>query len=291
MAQEKKSKIHLSHRLLNRLLLGAVVIMLIPFAWDLYLEHRNKVEDENRATDPGQVTVLDEAGILSDEEIQKLAEDMLPITAYFPVAFISTEDTEGRGAVNYSLMRYNALFDAKGGILFLIEFDTQDGDGRQIYLRVSDKSDKLTVNLCNTIADNIFRYARDGQYYECASKGFFQMNEVLSSRSVPQPMKHMSNLLLAIVLSLLLVFAIANAKTRIKRPDMVYQLDKNIKRDLRFANGSSRLIRTRRYLRQESSGGGGGGGGGGGWSGGGGGGGSSGGGGGGGGSHGGGHGF
>lgn len=283
---KKKFKWNISRGKLRLLLAAAILLMLAPFAYDLFLSRKNAAEDAaGHTVYPEKVTVRDDAGILSEQEIEKLKADMLPVTEHFPVAFVSTKDTGGTSAPAYSLKMYNQIFGPEGGVLFLIDFDTNDSDGRQLYIRVTDRSTKLSAAKCDTITDNIFRDASRGRYYECASKGFYQINEVLSSRAVPQPMKHMSNLLISVCAALLIVFCWANAKTRIRRPGVVYQLDKNSRRDVTLVNAQKTLVSTRRYRNSSSSGGGGGySGGGGGYSGGGGGGG-------GGGSHGGGHGF
>ena len=291
--KNRKKRKALSGRALTWLAIAAAAVLLLPFAKDLYIERKNAAADASQQTRPDKIFVLDGADILTEEEETKLRTDMLPVTAWFPAAFVTTDDTGNTSAERFSLREYDRLFatEPEGGVLFLFDFDTSDSDGRQLYIRVSDRSDKLSVAKCETITDNVFRYARDGKYYDCASKAFFQINEVLSSRPMPQPMKHMSNLLIAVCAGLLIVFVVSNARTQIKRPDVVYQLDKNAKRDVRLVNASQRLISTRRYRRSESSGGGGDHSGGGGGHSGGGGGGHSGGGGGGGGSHGGGHGF
>lgn len=286
-----RKAVRLSGRMLSLLLAACLFILAAPFAYDLYLDRKNASE-ETLPTDASQIILRDEADMLSEAEEELLKKDMLPVTAYFPAAFVTTLDTGNSSAEAYSLRLYNQLFDAEGGVLFLIDFDTTDSDGRQLYIRVSDQSTKLSVAKCQTITDNIYTYARDGKYYECAQNAFAQMNEVLSDRPIPQPMKHASNLLLSVVAALALVFVIAHKRTKIKRPGVVYQLDKNVSRRLALSGASKRLIKSYRYRNSSSSSGGGGGGhsgGGGGYSGGGGG--HSSGGGGGGGSHGGGHGF
>ena len=268
------------NKTLNLLLAAAVLLMLLPFGRDLFLFIKERNSDDVINTDASLITVMDDSGILSQSETEALKEAMLPVTAYFPVAFVTTDDTGGTSAAAYSLRVYNNLFDYGGGILFLIDFDTTDSDGRQIYLRAADQSTKLSVSKCNTITDNVYTYARDGKYYECARRTFAQITDVLDDRAVPQPMKHMSNLLIAVCAALYIVFTTANSRTRIKKPGEVYLLDKNISKSVKLENGSRQLIKRYKHRNASSSGGGGGGG----FSGGGGGGG-------GGGSHGGGHGF
>ena len=274
----KKERKPVSNRTLNLLLLGAVVLMLIPFAWDAFLALRERNHPYVPQTNASLVTVMDDAGMLTAAESDKLKQDMLPVTAFYPVAFVTTNDTDHTSAESYSRRIYNQIFDSNGGVLFLIDFDTTDSDGRQLYIRVTNRSSKLSVAKCNTITDNVYTYARDGKYYECARRAFSQITDVLDDRAVPQPMKHMSNLLIAVCLALFVVFTTANSRTRIKKPGEVYLLDKNISKSVRLEDGSRQLIK--RYQQRNAS-----------YSSGGGGGGFSGGGGGGGGSHGGGHGF
>ena len=282
--QAKKREVKpVPNRTLNLLLAAAIVLLLVPFAWDGYLALRERVSPSAPSTDASQVFILDDAGMLSDAELDRLKEDMLPVTAFYPVAFVTTTDTGGTSAVRYSQTVYNEIFDRDGGILFLIDFDTTDSDGRQLYLNVTDRSTKLSASKCDTITDNVYTYARDGKYYECARRTFAQVTDVLNDRAVPQPMKHMSNLLIAVCAALYIVFRTANKRTRIKTPGEVYLLDNNITKSVKLTNPRSTLIK--RYTVSNSSSGGGGGfsgGGGGGFGGGGGGGG---------GSHGGGHGF
>ena len=277
----KKERKPVSNRTLNLLLLGAVVLMLIPFAWDAFLALRERAHPYAPQTNASLVTVMDDAGMLTAAESDKLKQDMLPVTAFYPVAFVTTKDTDHTSAESYSRRIYNQIFDSNGGVLFLIDFDTTDSDGRQLYIRVTNRSSKLSVAKCNTITDNVYTYARDGKYYECARRTFAQITDVLDDRAVPQPMKHMSNLLIAVCAALYIVFTTANSRTRIKKPGEVYLLDKNISKSVRLEDGSRQLIKRYKQRNASYSSGGGGGG----FSGGGGGGG------GGGGSHGGGHGF
>ena len=254
--QNKKKRGPVSAKTLNLLLAAAIVVMLIPFAIDLYLAKKDSESTDSVHTDASEVYVMDDAGILSNEEISRIKEAMLPITAHFPVAFATTANTDRTSASTYSLKLYNKTFDSRGGILFLIDLDTSDSDGRQLYLRVTDLSDKLTVAKCETITDNIYTYARDGKYCECARQCFLQAAAVLDDHAVPQPMKHMSNLLIAVCAALLGVFVTANLRTRTKTPGEVYLLDKNISKSVTLTNAHSRLVRQYTIKRQSSGGGG-----------------------------------
>ena len=261
MSKAKKKKVikAVSNRTLNLILAAAIVVILLPFAWDGYLALRERTDPYVPQTDASLVTVIDDARMLSDTEIDRLKQDMLPVTAYYPVAFVTTTDTGHTSAERYSKKVYDQIFDRDGGVLFLIDFDTSDSDGRQLYIRVTDRSTKLSTAKCNTITDNIYTYARDGKYYECARRAFSQIFDVLDDRPVPQPMKHMSNLLIALCLALFGVFVTANARTRIRKPGEVYLLDENISKSVQLENGSKQLVRQYKVSNSSSGGGGGGG--------------------------------
>ena len=154
--KEKKTVKPVSNRTLNLLLAAAVVVMLIPFGIDVFLALREKNSTDILHTDPSAVTVMDDAGVLTDSETERLEKVMLPVTAYYPVAFVTTNSTGGTSAKSYSQKVYNRIFGSEGGVLFLIDFDTSDSDGRQIYLRVTNSSAKLSTAKCNTITDNVY---------------------------------------------------------------------------------------------------------------------------------------
>ena len=245
-------------RTLNILMIIAIAVLLFPFASDLVRALVINSDNKGQSGISSQkVTIVDGADILTTAEEASLRDVMEPITEFYPVALVTTDDTGGRTTYSFAVSSFHELFKDSGGILFLI-----DMDNRYLYLYTSDSNTKLSTERCETITDNVFRYASSGDYYSCAEQAFLQVYRVMSDASIPEPMKHMSNALIAVCLSLLIVFIAATVKTKIKSPGEVYQLDKNILKSVNVKNFSSRLIRTYRYSNSSSSSGSGGGGGG-----------------------------
>ena len=103
---------------------------------------------------------------------------------------------------SYAKAKYRELFGHDSGILFVIDMGRRNiwiyCDGK-IY-RSIDKA------YSNTITDNVYRYASRGEYYQCAKKVFEQALTLLQGGRIAQPMKYISNALIACVLALLINF-------------------------------------------------------------------------------------
>ncbi len=155
----------------------------------------------------------DDAGLLSPEEKDALSVLMLKITAYGNVAFKSINENNlstGTYAQNY----YWDLFGSESGILFLI-----DMANREIYLYSDGEIYEVITNAyARTITDNVYRYASAGDYYSCATKTYEQVYDLLEGNRIAQPMKYISNGLLAIILALLMNFGLFCLVTNKKSP-------------------------------------------------------------------------
>ena len=145
------------------------------------------------------VYIDDGADLLSEEEEAQLADAMEKVTEFGGAAFVSTSSNP-MGAREYAEDRYYTLFGNASGTLFLI-----DMDNRYLYLA----NDGYIYSVVNkgralTITDNVYAYAGEGDYLGCALAVFDQMNTLLTGGRIAQPMKYISNLLLALILSLLI---------------------------------------------------------------------------------------
>lgn len=239
-------------RLLNFLFIISILLLLLPFGFDIY----NNIKKEELSgsfgdTDVSKVIIYDQARLLSKEETDELYKVMEPITAFYPVAFVSTMNTFGTTTAGYAIETFRSMFKNGEGILFLI-----DMNNRYLYLYTSNSNMKLSVSKCDSITDNVYRYASGGDYYTCAAKTFEQVYQVMSGISIPQPMKHMSNALIALCISLFAVFCVAIKKTQMKKPEEVYQLDKNMKKSIVMDNVIKKVTRTYSYSNSSSSSGG-----------------------------------
>ncbi len=195
-----------------------------------------------------QVIIDDGADLLTEVEEQKLAEIMQEIAIYGNVTFVSVEEN-AISAEDYARSCYATLFGAQSGTLFLI-----DMDNRMLWIH-SDGAiyNVITTAYAETITDNVYRYASQGQYYECAEEVYQQIFALLQGQKIAQPMKYISNMLLAMILALLINFGLVCYFTRLKKPskaDILRIIDKR----LECTNPTATFThKTKRYDPVESS--------------------------------------
>ena len=165
------------------------------------------------ATTSYRTIIEDDAQLLNDEEEQELATLMQEITSYGNVAF-KTIDYNDRGTESYARKYYQEQFGTASGTLFLI-----DMDNRNIWIHSDGAVYKvITESYADTITDNVYRYASDGDYYDCATHTYDQILTLLKGQKIAQPMKYISNGLLAVILALLLNYGLVSFFARIKKP-------------------------------------------------------------------------
>lgn len=165
-------------------------------------------------TDTGyQVVIDDMAQLLSDSEKKQLQSDMQGITAYGNAVFVST-DSNYDTAQEYAESYYSGQFGSASGTLFLIDMDNRE---IRIYSRGAVYQ-VITKSYANVITDNVYSYASDKEYYQCAQQAFSQMLTVLQGQKISQPMKYISNALLALLVALLLNYGIVKIVARDKKP-------------------------------------------------------------------------
>lgn len=151
-----------------------------------------------------RIILDDEADLLSEEEKSQLALDMRDITAYGNAAFRSVSRNDYTTA-DFARYYYDELFGQESGTLFLI-----DMDNRELYIFSNGTINKtITAAYANTITDNVYRYASNGDYYRCASEAFEQIYTLLSGHRIAQPMKYICNALLALISAALINYFIA----------------------------------------------------------------------------------
>ena len=244
------------------LAIAAVVVMVAPIVWDFV----KPSADVDLPEDPsGRVVIFDGADLLTDEEEALLKEAMLPVAEYGAVGFFTNPDTESVGNVSvWARSLYLATFGEVSGTCFCIDMWS-----RQLYIFSGNEVLKvITTSKAETITDNVYRMAGRGEYYACAAEVFREMAQLLQGDTIPSPMKHAGNALLAITCARLVVFVTANLRTRMQGADEKTVIHDAVKR-VEMSPYRQTLVRETRHRHYESSGGGGGGGGGGGFSGGG----------------------
>lgn len=159
----------------------------------------------------GYIAILwDDADLLTDEEEEWLINDMMPITAYGHVVFSS--DYQDEMSTDYWAEEVLRIVCNSGesGIIFEI-----DMTNREIFIYSDGEIHKtVTTSYAYSITDNVYRYATDGRYYDCASRAFLQVYSLLGGKSIAQPMKHINNVLLAAAFGLLINFIMLNIKKK-----------------------------------------------------------------------------
>ena len=241
----------------------AVLVILLPIAIDLVIPER--IRDSSN-TDPMDLVIIrDYADLLTDEEEEALFGHMLPVTKYGGAAFY-TSDISVSSTESYARKCFRENFGTGSGTLFLI-----DMYNRQIFIFSDGKIyTKITDAKAVTITDNAYRLAHSGDYAACANKVFDQISTLLEGGFIPQYMKHICNGLISFAIALLIVFFIANLRTRMQRDNEVRVFDEMAKKSFVVGDPvSSQLISIRKVRHVEESSGGGSSGGGGGSSGGG----------------------
>ncbi len=210
------------------------------------------------------IYIRDGEDLLRQEEEDSLLTVMKPVTQFGHAAFI-TGRIEDRDAKGKSEKIYHDLFaPGESGILFMIDM------GHRELIIFSDGDVYRTINkqYANTITDNVYKEARRGDYYACASKAFSQINTKLRGGKIAEPMKHITNAMLALILSALILYFISrwNTSKKAAKSEEILALIGAVSS---FAHGKASYNHKSRTYNPRKSGSGGGGGGGGGSSGGG----------------------
>ena len=149
-----------------------------------------------------EVIVEDDAELLNDTELYTLQEEMKELTQYGNIAFKTILDNEYNSVERYASSYYRSIFGTTSGTVFLIDMDT-----RYIYIYSDGENyTKITNDKATIITDNVYKYAQRAEYYECASVAFSQINTILSGGKIAEPMKYISNTLIALTLAFFLSF-------------------------------------------------------------------------------------
>lgn len=87
-----------------------------------------------------------------------------------------------------------------------------DMDNRNIWIHSNGAIYRtITKSYADTITDNVYTYASAQDYYGCASEAYTQMATLLAGRRIAQPMKYISNALLALIIALLINYFVVRA--------------------------------------------------------------------------------
>lgn len=217
---------------------------------EIYINSDTEVDEEVYINpDTGyKVFVEDSARLLDAGEKRELASAMEDITAYGNAIF-KTTDSSVWNTASYAGEYYREKVGTASGILLLIDMDNRmlwihcDGDVYRV----------VTESYADTITDNVYPYATDGDYYQCAVQVYGQAFALLKGNRIAQPMKYISNALLAMILALLLNYGLVCFVTRIGKPRRREMLG-NAGNYFRYTQPRAFFVRESRTYRPRSSG-------------------------------------
>lgn len=205
-----------------------------------------------------KVIISDDANLLTESEELSLREIMTSLSEYGNVAFKSIEyNSSSTGS--YADRYYHSIFGTQSGTLFLIDMDNRNiwifSDGYMYSV--------ITKGYADTITDNVYKYASNGDYYSCAYNAYSQELSLLGGQRIAQPMKYIGNALIALTLGLLINYALVKLNNGTGTPDRKEVLS-SIHVDTKVDTPNAKFVKTTKtYSPQSSSSSGGGGGGGG----------------------------
>ncbi|MBR4706575.1 MAG: TPM domain-containing protein [Pseudobutyrivibrio sp.] len=155
------------------------------------------------------VKIVDDAGILTNEETEELEEYLEALDGAMNYLVVTCDDRAmGSSALEKLDNYYRQEFDDnEDGIAFIVDMDT-----RRIELQGRNKLQySLDSGDCTDITDNVYSYASDGDYYNCIYHAFRQADLVANYKFVLRPMRIIVSLLIAIIIGFLGTFLKAMA--------------------------------------------------------------------------------
>lgn len=157
------------------------------------------------------VVIEDEAGLLVDSDRQELQEIMDNCSLRANVACVTILQNDYYDTQKFA-EAFNEMHFNSNGIVFVI-----DMQNRYLYLdSTGEAREYITMANANTITDNVYRYASEGDYGQCAVQVFEQVYNLMRGMKISRPMKYTSNALLAVVLGFLTCFIFARKGAKMK---------------------------------------------------------------------------
>ena len=178
-------------------------------------ETLNKVNEhyyeEINAETKYHLIIDDTANLLTDAQIKDLAKEMNHLTQYGNILFKSTNENS-QTVEKYAHDYYYEKFGSKSGTLFLI-----DMAHRYLYIHSDGENyHYITKAKADTITDNVYRYATNGDYYTCALQVYEQAEKVITGERISEPMKYTSNALISLICGFFISFMFIWSNSRIK---------------------------------------------------------------------------
>lgn len=157
--------------------------------------------------------IEDDAELLTDTEKATLLETMKSITSYGHVAFKSIDTNRYSSTSSFANSYYSGKFGTSSGTVFVIDMDE-----RNIWIHSNGRIySTVTTSYANVITDNVYTYASAKNYLKCAQTAFEQEYTLLSGSRISQPMKYISNALLAVAAAIIINYIIVRMASRTRK--------------------------------------------------------------------------
>ena len=197
----------------------------------------------------GYCAYYDDAANLVDDDAQRneIQSMLTKLTDFCHASFVTDSGVTGK---TVSRKGKEALaVSGHPGAVFLI-----DMENRTLWIEKTDTlNDLLSTADCDDITDNVFRYARTGEYGRAAKEALTQMYTVMNGQRIARPMKVICAALLAIMLSVLIVYAMLLRKRSAKVSKQKKDADRNVFCVVE-ATGATEYLKRKVYLGSSSSG-------------------------------------
>jgi uncharacterized protein len=164
---------------------------------------RNILYDENG------IIIEDNANLLENIDINRIIESMEPISQHGKIAFV-TDNTKNISTEAFARAKYEELFGDENGVIFLINMGN-----REIYIYSFGEIEKsITSTKAYSITDNVYSYASEQNYEQCAINAFNQINTVLEDKVLFTPLRYITGIFTGYGIALLIAILIVNIQRK-----------------------------------------------------------------------------
>lgn len=204
---------------INYLLLTLVLLI------SLQPTFSNAVAVESNSTNSNySIIIEDDADLLTEMEEQQLRTQMKVLTEFGHVMFKTTNTANGISSLRYIQNYYYSKLGNQSGVAFYIDMNKT-----QICACATGGLDRIiTSSKCDTIMDNVYRYATKGDYYSCAKETFSQMDRLLNGGRIAESMKFYCNAILSIMISLFISYGfymLISGNKKASKKDLISECD------------------------------------------------------------------
>lgn len=204
-------------------------------------------------------TVMDDAHIFDfdDQYFKKLKKEINSFTEYGSICVATIDNAYGGSTRDAALNFFGEDGDYENINMALLLIDM---DNRMIYIHSMGRVNSiLTASRAETITDNVYKYASNGDYERCAYEAVLQMNTIMGGGRIAQPMRYICNALLAMLFGIFIMYYIAKKSSSSQDIVAVEELLKDTNYYNKLNDVDIRFVTSRKTRRSSSSSGGGGG--------------------------------